>query len=106
MKKEIWLWFAFEKYRFSIERQGMSKNIKPKFITVDSRLLEPALIRIIRVRWRSPWIYLPNSGKNTLSYSNFSSSNFQLFEAISITLGANYRLYQPQLFEFVLFGVG
>ena len=75
--------------------------------TVDSRLFEPALIRIIRLfelRSRSPWICLPNSGKNTLGYSNFSYSNFQLFEAISIPLGTNYSLNHPQLFEFFLFG--
>ena len=75
--------------------------------TVDSRLFEPALIRIIRlfeVRWRSPWICLPNSGKNTLGYSNSSYSNFQLFEPIFIPLGANYRLNHPQLFEFLLLG--
>ena len=75
--------------------------------TVDSRLFEPALIRIIRlfeVKWRSPWICLPNSSKNTLGYSNFSYSNFQLFEAISIPLGTNYSLNHPQLFEFFLFG--
>ena len=71
--------------------------------TVDSRLFEPALIRIIQlfeVRLRSPWICLPNSGKNTLGYSNFSYSNYQLFEAISVPPGANHRLKHPQLFEF------
>ena len=75
--------------------------------TVDSRLFEPALIRIIRlfeVRWHSPWICLTNSGKNTFDYSNFSYSNFQLFEGTSIPLGSNYRLNHPQLFEFLLLG--
>ena len=73
--------------------------------TVDSRSFEPALIRMIRlfeVRWRSPLICLPNSSKNTLGFSNFSYSNFQLFVAISITLGANYRLNHPQFFEFFI----
>ena len=76
-------------------------------LTVDSRLFETALIRIIRlfeVRWHPPWICLLNSGKNTLGYSNFSYSNFLLFEAISIPHGANYRLNCPQLFEFFLWG--
>ena len=74
--------------------------------TVDSRLLEPALIRIIwlfEVRWHSPWICLPNSGKNTLGYSNFSYSKFQSFEANPVPPGPTYyRLKHPQLFEFVL----
>ena len=72
---------------------------------VDSRLFEPALIRIIRLfelRSHSPWICLPNSGKNTFGYSNPSYSNFQLFEPIFIPLGANYRVNHPQLFEFLL----
>ena len=56
------------------------------------------------MRWRSPWICIPNSGKNTLGYSNFSYSNFQLFEAISVPLGANCILKHPQLFEFLLLG--
>ena len=51
-----------------------------------------------------PWICLPNSGKNTLGYSNFSYSNFQLFKAISIPVWANYRLNQPRLFELFLLG--
>ena len=60
--------------------------------TVDSRLFETVHIRIIRlVRWRPPWICLP---------FNFIYSNFQLFEAMSIPLGANYRLNHPPLFDF------
>ena len=72
------------------------------YLLVDSWLFEPALIQIIRLfelRSRSPWICLPNSGKNTLGYSNF-----QLFEPIFIPLGANCRLNDPQLFEFLLLG--
>ena len=76
--------------------------------TVDSRLFEPALIRIIQLfelRSRSPWICLPNSGKNTLGYSNSSYLNFQLFEPIFIPLGAHYGLNHPHLFELLLLGV-
>ena len=98
----LMIWANFVRYS-ALQTYVGNKNRN----TVDSRLFEPALIRIIRlfeVRWRSPWICLPNSGKNTLGYSNFSYSNFQLFEAISIPLGTNYSLNHPQLFEFFLFG--
>ena len=52
--------------------------LRGSIITVDYRLFEPTLIRITRlfeVVWRSPWVCLPNSGKNSLGYSNFSYSN-------------------------------
>ena len=66
--------------------------------TVNSQLFEPPLIRNFRlfeVTLLSPWICLPNSGKNSLSYSNFSYSKFQLFEVIFCPRGPNFS----QLFE-------
>ena len=53
--------------------------------TVDSRLFEPALIRIIRFEIALPFC-LSNSGKSNLGYSSSSHSNFQLFEPIFIPL--------------------
>ena len=101
VEKSSWSNFKY------FELQGYVYPVQEHVVTLCSRLFEPALIRIIwsfEVRWRSPWICLPNSSKNTLGYSNFSYSNFQLFEAISVPPGANQRLKHPHLFEFLILG--